>query len=244
MSFLYNFDIEFRPLPQFLSRLVSQICFIMANSLLRGMAWIVILILSIPMAAQKIYMVGDSHVGSKIYPKNIESTIKTKYPNAQLSYSYKNGLRFSTFESTSDIVRALVGFKPDIVVTNLGTNEAYTNRFSASKLKKGMESFYAFLKKKLPDVKLVLVTPYTNKLKLNGKFETNNNNRLAADEIIKFAKDHPDVYVVDANMEFGTKFIDSPKLIRDNVHLKVPGYEMLGKKVGEEMLAIPALWTK
>ena len=192
-------------------------------------------------SAQKIFMIGDSHVGSKIYPKKVEEVVKSKNPDAQLAYSYKNGLRFSTLESNPENLKAMVSFKPEILLVNLGTNEAFTNKFSPSRLKKGMESFYSVVKKKLPDVKVVFITPYTNKIKDNGSLKVNTSNRAAADVMLEFVEENPGTYVIDINEKIGNKFIDSPKLIRDNVHLTVDGYKMLGKEVGEGLLEIPGI---
>lgn len=196
-----------------------------------------------PALSQNIYMIGDSHVGSKLYPKKIEEVIAKKYPDIKFGYTWKNGLRFSTYSTTSDIVRAVKNFKPDILIVNLGTNEAYTDRFSATKLQKGIEAFYTAVKAKFPDIKIVFITPYTNKLKLKDSVKVNETNRAAADEIVKFVKSHPeDTYVVDVNKIVGTKYIDSPKLIRDGVHLTVEGYKDLGQIVGQSMLELDGLF--
>ena len=192
--------------------------------------------------AQRIYMMGDSHVGSKIYPRKIEEVIQSKYPDIQFSYWYKNGLRFSNFKTNSEYYNRIDAFKPDILILNMGTNEAYTNRYSSSRFEQNLEGFYAGLIKKLPEVKVVFITPYTNKLKVEGGYEINNNNRKVSDEILEFVKTHPNTYAVDINGEVGTKFVNSPKLIRDNVHLTADGYNILGEQVGKSLLEIENLW--
>lgn len=194
--------------------------------------------------AQKIYMMGDSHVGSKIYPNKIEEVIKAKYPNIQFTYWHKNGLRFSNFSSNPEYYSKISSFKTNILILNLGTNEAYTNRFSSKNFQKNLDSFYTGLIKKMPDIKVVFITPYTNKLKANGTYTVNENNRQASDIIVEFVKSHPNTYVVDINAKAGTKFIDSPKLNRDKVHLTVEGYKMLGQEAGEDILKLDGLWTK
>lgn len=191
--------------------------------------------------AHNIYMMGDSHVGSKLYPNKVEQMIRTKYPDIKFTYSYKNGLRFSHFNSNPEFYNKIASSNTDILILNLGTNEAYTNRFSSSNFKKHLEAFYSGLIKKMPDIKVVFVTPYTNVLKLKGTAQVNENNRLAADLLKEFVTTHPNTYVVDINEEVGSTFIDTPKLNRDKVHLSAEGYKMLGTMVGEDILKIPNL---
>ena len=195
-----------------------------------------------PVAAQRVYMTGDSNVGSKLYPDLVEKEIRTKHPGIQFKYSFKNGMRFSHFKSSEEYYNRIVAFKPDILILNLGTNDAYTEQFSVKKFQKDMETFYSGLIKRLPNVKVVFVTPYPNILKLKTGEKVNKNNRVASDEILQFVKTHPNTYAVDVNETFGTTFIDSPKLNRDKIHLTVQGYNMLGKEVGEGINRLAGLW--
>ena len=195
-------------------------------------------------SAQNIYMMGDSHVGSKVYPNKVEEMIRSKYPDIKFTYWFKNGLFFSNFSSNPNYYSKISDFKTDILVLNMGTNEAYTEKFSPENFRKHLSSFYEGLIKRMPYIKVVFVTPFTNKLKVKGKFKVNENNSLASDEILSFVADHPDTYAIDINEEAGTSFIDTPGLIRDNVHLTLEGYRILGERVGEDLLDIPELWPR
>ena len=200
------------------------------------------LVASATISAQKIYMMGDSNVGSKLYPDKVEQVIKTKHPGIQFKYSFKNGMRFAHFKSSPEFYNRITTYKPDILILNLGTNDSYTEHFSVKNFNRDMEAFYTTITKKLPDIKIVFVTPYTVILKLKTGNKVNKNSRVASDEILKFVKTHPNTYAVDVNETFGTTFIDSPKLNRDKIHLTVEGYNMLGKEVGDGINKLAGLW--
>lgn len=197
--------------------------------------------------AQRIFMTGDSHVFAKIYPNKIREIIQNKYPDTQFSYWAKNGICFYSFNSTPEYYDSIFAFRPEILVVHLGTNGAYANDFTKQAFREEMEKFYATLTDTLPDVKVVFVTPFTNKkrkYRKKGRWFVNHKNREVADEIISFVNSHPGTFVIDNNREAGMSFLQSKILIRpDNVHLTEPGYQKLGEMVGNEILEIDELWS-
>lgn len=196
--------------------------------------------------AQKVFMTGDSHVFAKIYPEKVEKMIRAEHPDIDFSYWAKNGICFYSFNSTPEYYDSIFAFKPDILLVHLGTNGAYDNNFTRQAFRGEMESFYSTLTDSLPEVKVVFVTPFTNKkrkYRKKGKWRVNNKNREVADEIIAFVGDHPGTFVIDNNAEAGMKFLRSRTLIRpDNVHLTEAGYNVLGEEIGKEVLQISELW--
>lgn len=196
--------------------------------------------------AQRVFMTGDSHVFAKTYPNKVEEIIRTQYPRVDFSWWAKNGICFYSFNSNPEYYDSIFAFRPDILIVHLGTNGAYANNFTRPAFRKEMENFYATLTDSLPDVKVVFVTPFTNKkrkYRKKGKWRTNYKNRDVANEIIAFVKDHPYTYVIDNNAEEGMNFLKNRSLIRpDNVHLTVAGYNKLGTEVGIEVLDISELW--
>lgn len=207
-----------------------------------------LLILSFHSFAQKVFMTGDSHVFAKIYPAKTEEMIRTQHPDIDFGWWAKNGICFYSFNKTPEYYDSIFSFHPDILIVHLGTNGAYDNNFTRASFRDEMERFYATLTDTLPEVKVVFVTPFTNKkrkYKKKGRWRVNNKNRDVADEIIAFVNDHPYTFVIDNNAEVGMKFLKSRTLIRpDNVHLTEAGYTLLGEQVGKEILEINELWTE
>lgn len=200
------------------------------------------------LSAQKVFMTGDSHVFSKIYPDTVEEIIRTRHPDMVFDWWAKNGICFHHFNIYPEYFDSIFAFQPEILLVHLGTNGAYNNAFSRQKFRKDMEDFYSTLTDSLPEVKVVFVTPFTNKkrkFRKKGKLRINYKNREVADEIIAFSKEHPDTFVIDNNEEVGMRYLKSPSLIRhDYVHLTEAGYKDLGNLVGKKMLLLEDLWTK
>lgn len=206
-----------------------------------------LLFINTSLYAQKIFMTGDSHVFSKIYPHKVEEILRNQYPDLDFSWWAKNGICFYSFNSSPEYFDSIFEFKPEILIVHLGTNGAYNNNFTRKAFRKEMENFYFTLIDSLPDVKVVFVTPFTNKIRKyrkKGKWRINYRNRDVADEIISFVSDHPDTFVIDNNAEAGMNFLKSKNMIRpDNVHLTEVGYNVLGEQVGNQILQIKELWA-
>lgn len=198
--------------------------------------------------AQRVFMTGDSHVFAKIYPGKVEEILRNRHPFIDFGWWAKNGICFYSFNSTPEYYDSIFAFKPDILIVHLGTNGAYDNNFTRPAFRNEMENFYTTLTDILPDVKVVFVTPFTNKKRKNkkkGRWHVNHKNRDVADEIISFTEDHPNTFVIDNNSEAGMKYLKTPGLIRpDNVHLTEAGYLTLAKEVAGHILELSELWDE
>lgn len=196
---------------------------------------------------EKIFMTGDSHVFAKIYPNRIEELLKSEHPNIDFAYWAKNGICFYSFNNNPEYFDTIFNFRPELLIVHLGTNGAYDNNFTRPEFRNEMEKFYSTLTDTLPEVRVVFVTPFTNKKRKQrhkGRWRVNNKNREVADEIIAFVDCHPNTFVLDNNAEAGMKYLKSPSLIRpDNVHLTEAGYLDLANQVGKDILSISELWT-
>lgn len=217
--------------------------------ILQYLSAILLLVISTPGSmAQRVFMTGDSHVFSKIYPAKVEATIKSEHPDVDFSWWAKNGICFYTFNTTPEYFEKIFEFKPDILIVHLGTNGAYANNFTRKEFRKEIEKFHATVADSLPGVNVVYVTPFTNikrKKRKKGKGYVNYHNREASDEIVEFAEGMPGAFVIDNNEEAGMTFLKSKQLIRpDQIHLTALGYERLGTQVGERLLDIDELWTQ
>lgn len=203
--------------------------------------------LSVTLSAQRVFMFGDSHVCGKKYPEQTSKVLKDTFPAIEFSFWGKNGICFHSVNKNPQYLDSLFSFNPDIAIIHLGTNGAYENNFSGKAFREEMESFISLFRERMPECKIVFITPFTNKkrrYRKKGNWFVNKNNRKAADEIVEFVKTHHDTFVIDNNEEVGNLFINSKTLIRpDNVHLTEKGYRLLGTQVGESIVAINDLWT-
>lgn len=204
------------------------------------------LIHGVSMNAQRVFMTGDSHVFSKVYPNKIEEILLTQHPDIHFAWWAKNGICFYSFKSNPEYYDSIFAFKPELLIVHLGTNGAYANNYTRKALREDMEQFYSTLTDSLPEVKVVFVTPFTNKKRKNrkkGRWQINYKNGEISEEIKAFVNDHPGTYVIDNNGEAGLMYLKNRNLIRrDNVHLTEAGYEVLGSQVGRHLLEIEEIW--
>ncbi|MDE6536153.1 MAG: hypothetical protein K2K82_09135 [Muribaculaceae bacterium] len=203
--------------------------------------------------AETIMMVGDSHVAGKTYPRTVESLLTDHVKDCHFTFFGINGASFPTFCKPENL-DTIFSIRPDILIVHLGTNDCYARKFNPDVFRQNMTRFYNAVHDSLPEVKMVFVTPFFNKHKhtirsKNKKrrtvWELNNNNATCADEIVKFHEKHPeDTRVINHNAAHGMDFLNNGLInARDNVHLTVPGYVMLGTQVAEEFLTLPDLFS-
>lgn len=200
------------------------------------------------MNGQRVFMTGDSHVFAQVYPEQTEKILREAHPGLEFGWWAKNGICFYSFNTTPEYYDSIFAFEPEILIVHLGTNGAYDNGFTRKNFRAEMEQFYKTLTERLPEVKVVFVTPFTNKKRKNkkkGRWHVNGKNRDVADEIIAFTADHPHTYAIDNNSEAGMSFLKNPRWIRpDNVHLTEEGYMVLAGEVAPKILEIEELWEE
>ena len=189
-----------------------------------------------------VFMVGDSHVCSKIYPEKVEAVVESHEHGVSFSFFGKIGAGFYTYNESPDMMREIYEAVPDILVVHLGTNDSFTSRFSPAKFLADVEVFYGRVESRFPDCRVVFVTPFFNRLPRSKK--SNKNTRRCADALLEFASSRSNAFVIDNNADFGMFFLkNSTTMMRhDCVHLTEQGYEALGRQVGEALVAIDDLW--
>lgn len=188
-----------------------------------------------------IFMTGDSHICSNIYPETVGDILSEADPEIDFDYWGKVGAGFYTFNNSEEMMQHIYDAEPSILIVHLGTNDCYSPKFRPEKFLSDLEEFYGNVSERFPDCKMVFVTPFFNKFK-NGKL--NEQNRKCADAYLEFAENHKNAYVIDNNATHGMYFLEGGKsLIRpDNVHLTAEGYKQLGEQVGSALLSIEDLW--
>lgn len=192
-------------------------------------------------SAFSVFMTGDSHVCSEIYPEKVAEILLAHEPDIEFAYWGKIGAGFYTFNDTPEYMQEIYDGHPDLLIVHLGTNDCYMKDFSKQKYKEDMEVFYANVREHFPRCRMVFVTPFFNKFK-DGT--VNHFNRDCADATLEFSATHPDTFVVDNNAAHGHEFLAAGhSLIRpDNVHLTEKGYELLAGQVGEAIVGNPDIW--
>ena len=203
--------------------------------------------------SQKIFITGDSHVAIKVYPQEVKKIVEASKPSATVDYWGKGGAGFYTFNETPGYMDSIYNANPDILVVHLGTNGCYNVPLDSEKTLNDIETFYKNLRERMPECKIVFVTPFYNKNrdvisaegdeKIYGPWKLNEKTRACSDIIVAFANLQPNTYVIDNNADAGSVFHDFPGLIRqDNIHLTPQGYELLGQQVAGKLLEIEELW--
>ena len=197
-----------------------------------------------PAFCQKIFMTGDSHVSISIYPQKVGEVLVEENPNIDFSFWGKGGAGFYTFNDNQEFMDILYDACPDILIVHLGTNDSYARQFNEERLTKNVTTFYNNFHSRLPECKIIFVTPFYNKNKEKGtgNWQVNKNTRLCADALLAFSRKHPGVTVIDNNADYGMMFLEEEGLIRsDYVHLTVEGYHELGQQVADAIISL-GLW--
>lgn len=189
-----------------------------------------------------VFMAGDSHVCSRVYPERVGEILEDADPEIFFDYGGKTGAGFYTYNDSPHLMQEIYDANPDVLVVHLGTNDSYTPNFHAGKFLNDVTKFYDNVMRRFPNCKIVLVTPFFNRLK-NGSLNTST--RKCAQACCEFAEKHENAFVVDNNAEYGMFFLDGgDEIIRpDGVHLTVKGYTELADQVSQGLINIDALWV-
>ena len=115
--------------------------------------------------AQRVFMTGDSHVNSKIYPNTVEQILREEMPDLEFAYNCKVGAGFYTFNKSEELMKPIMDFAPEVLVVHLGTNDSYMKNFDPQRFLRTVTTFYDNIKAACPECRLVFVSPFYNKLK-------------------------------------------------------------------------------
>lgn len=197
---------------------------------------------ALELCAWNVYMAGDSHVCSKIYPNTVEKILCREEPDVRFGYEGKIGAGFYTYNESPHLMQEIYDARPDILIVHLGTNDSFSRRFDRKKFLRDVQTFHDGVAKRLPECRFVFVTPFYNHIKGNAK--PNRSTRACADALLEFARGNANVYVVDNNATHGMYFLKhrAELMRRDCVHLTEKGYEVLGEQVGNAIADIEDLW--
>lgn len=202
----------------------------------------------------KIMHIGDSHINGGYTSRPIEQALAKKY-GEQLRFIYYgiNGSTYSSWINESNLTR-IVEEAPDLLLVSLGTNDSYTNRFSAETLRASIELFIRSVEKMLPTVKIILTTPPgcylrqpRNKVigykkvkrrrvpmySSSVSYTHNPNTRIAVNTIKYFGRAYG-LAVIDLHSNIGTKqqcetWLSKGWMHSDHIHFTEKGYTQHGE---------------
>lgn len=199
--------------------------------------------LSLAAAAQRVLMVGDSHIALKTYPEELKSILHDECPEVDFDCIGVGGAGFYTYVNKPSLMQKIYDKKPEVLVVALGTNDCNNTQYMASRSLKFITRFYDGIKANLPDCKIVFVTPFYFKTKkVHGSgMEINPNVPAMTKVICDFAASHDDTYSINLLDDYGMYFLDNNLLRKDLIHLTKYGYISLANLVADGLLSLPVL---
>ena len=197
----------------------------------------------------KIVHIGDSHVKGKSFPQSLEATLLGTLPKLSMSFYGINGAWVSKFEESS-LMQNVYNERPDIVIVSFGTNESHGPNYNESNHSKEMMSLINNIESHCPGAKIILTTPpgsYFHK-RIGGtrkhpkySFSRNEVTPRVAKNIVNFAAENHiacwDIFnIAGGELYACTNWRDNGLMQSDNTHYTVPGYNLMGKLLGEAII--------
>lgn len=140
-----------------------------------------------------------------------------------------NGASFNSYLRCNLLEQHLLALNPDLIIISLGTNDAYTTRFSPQVYKSNYEHMIAKIRKVLPGV--AILNTVANDSYLFRRYP-NKNTQLAAEVIYQVAKKNNcgvwDFYEVMGGFNSSKLWLRENLMGRDLVHFNQEGYTLKG----------------
>lgn len=209
----------------------------------------------------KVMHIGDSHITKGFSSTPIKMLLQRKY-GTQVSFAY-HGINGSTFTSwlQDKHIGLIADVAPDLLIISLGTNDSYTQRFSAENLRAAIQSFIRQISAKLPETSIILTTPpacylRTTRSRVVGYKKkgrrrrpvyattttyTFNANTRAAVNTIKYFGQAEGLIVINLNALIGTKeqaeeWLAKGWMHSDHVHYSETGYTQQGEAMAKALV--------
>lgn len=202
------------------------------------------LMLCICANAQKVFMAGDSHIALKTYPQTLGAILEEEMPGVEFDSFGIGGAGFYTYVDKPKNMVPIYEAQPDILIIALGTNDCNNWYYSASKLRERATRMYNMVKERLPECKIVFVTPFYFKTKkVRGhELEINPNVEASAETLASLAETLPDVWTINLVPDHGMDFLNGDLMRKDFIHLTNDGYRHLARIVADGLLSQAGLF--
>jgi len=140
-----------------------------------------------------------------------------------------NGASFPSFLRCNLLEKHIKALNPDMVIISLGTNDAYTTKFSPEFYKSNYEKLIKKIKSVLPNA--AILNTVANDSYLFRRYP-NKNTQLAADVIYKVAKKMNcgvyDFYKVMGGFNSSSVWYQKKLMVKDRIHFNRQGYLLKG----------------
>ena len=185
----------------------------------------------------RIAHIGDSHERGHVFPNRTAELMQAAFPRLSYRHYGINGATCVTF-SNDDHLDVIAALRPDLLILSLGTNESYTGRYSASVHEQQLKELVLLLRRRLPDVPILLTTP-PGSYNAVGRgrrrsYRVNPRTELAARAITQFADENGlavwDLFRVFGGARYACLNWKNARLMRpDHVHYLPEGYAIQGE---------------
>ncbi len=197
----------------------------------------------------RILHLGDSHIKKGFCTDPIRDELQKRYGVlVKVEPMGINGATYVTF-SSSEKIKEIADFEPDLMIVSLGTNDSYSHRFSAEQMKLNMEVFFTMLEEKYPNLPIILTTPPASYCKHRQRirrrrystYYTYNRQTAKACQTIKYFARSKNFALIDIYARYGsqkqTKAWLRQGLMRDDhVHYSAKAYNKFGLTIAKALI--------
>lgn len=154
-----------------------------------------------------------------------------------------NGASYYSYGGINGFAKGVSTLRPDVLVVQLGTNEAFGGRFNSDVFKDQIHRLVSDLRTEMPGVPVLLVTPQECQKRVGrrrkgrrstgGTYSVNKNVALARQAILDYGREQGvavyDFYEAAGGEGSSQKWLDAGLLSADRVHLTGGGYRLMGR---------------
>ncbi len=197
----------------------------------------------------RILHLGDSHIKQGYCTDPIRAELQKEFGIlVKVEPMGVNGATFTTF-STSEQIQKIVDFEPDLMIVSLGTNDSYSNRFSAQQMKYNMRVFFSMLEERVPNLPIILTTPpasyFRHRKRIRRRrYRTSysfNRQTKKASNTLKYLARNEGYGLIDLNQRYGSvrqtqSWLKKGLMRDDHVHYSVKAYNIFGRAIADALI--------
>ncbi len=197
----------------------------------------------------RILHLGDSHIKKGFCTDPIRDELQRHYGIlVKVEPMGINGATYVTF-SSSEKIKEIVAFEPDLMIVSLGTNDSYSNRFSPNKMEFNMEVFFTMLEEECPNLPIILTTPpasyFRHRKRIRRRryrtYYTYNKQTAKASRTLKYLARNKNYGLIDLYERYGSKkqtqvWLRQGQMRQDHVHYSAQVYNKFGKAIADALI--------
>ncbi len=197
----------------------------------------------------RILHLGDSHIKKGFCTDPIREELQKRYGVLlKVEPMGINGATYLTF-SSSEKIKEIADFEPDLMIVSLGTNDSYSHSFSAEQMKFNMEVFFTMLEEKCPNLPIILTTPPASYFKHRQRirrrrystYYTYNRQTAKASQTIKYLARSRNFALIDLYARYGSQkqtetWLRQGLMRQDHVHYSAEIYNKFGEAIAKALI--------